>query len=418
MANETTREYARSLDAKDPIAHVAQEFHLPENQGQAKSIYLCGNSLGLQPKKVAQYVNQELEDWAKMGIAGYDNARQPWVSYNDSLTEGLTLLTGAKADELVAMNSLTVNLHLMLVSFYRPTSSRFKILIGHNAFPSDRYAIESQLKFHGLCPKEALITLEPEPGSDLIDNQIISTTLKKHGGSLALILIEGINYYSGQGIDIPFMVEQGRSAGAVVGLDLAHAIGNIPLELNQWGVDFAVWCSYKYLNGGPAAVGGCFVHQKYAKNTELPRFAGWWGHNQATRFEMGPNFDPTPGARGWQLSNCPILATAPLRASLELFIDVGITKLREKSIKLTGLMEKLIHEKAADRVEIITPSNPLERGCQLSLRPKGGKDTFQKLIKQGVVCDWREPNVIRVAPAPLYNSFEQVYEFVKLLSKA
>jgi len=416
MANETTIEDARLLDASDPIAHLAQKFHFPRNKDNSRSIYLCGNSLGLQPRTAAQYVNQELEDWAAMGIDGYDNAHHPWVSYNRPLIQGLMPLTGAKEDELVVMNSLTVNLHLMLVTFFRPNINRFKIILGNNPFSSDRYAVESHLRFHGLDPREALIVLEPDPDSNLIDNQIISNTIKKHADSLSLILIEGINYYSGQAIDLPFVVQEGQAVGAVVGLDLAHAIGNIPLELHQWGVDFAVWCSYKYLNAGPAAVGGCFVHRKHTNNSDLPRFAGWWGHKQETRFEMGPNFDPTPGAQGWQLSNCPILATAPLRASLELFSEVGMKPLRDKSIKLTGFLEKLLYERMADRTEIITPKHPLERGCQLSLRVPGGKETFTRLTQNNIICDWREPDVIRVAPAPIYNSYQDVYRFVEVLS--
>jgi len=417
MTTDLTKIDPQQLDLKDPLASYRDRFNIPKAEDGTEVTYLCGNSLGLQPKNVTTYVQQELDDWAKLGVEGHLHARTPWLSYHEALTEGLMHLTGADSNEVVAMNSLTVNLHLMLVSFYRPTKDRFKILMGYSPFPSDRYAIESQLKFHGYDPKEALVMLEPASDQPLVTDKLLSETIAKHSDSLALVLLEGVNYYTGQAINFTSAVQQGHAAGAIVGLDLAHTIGNIPLDLHNWGVDFAVWCSYKYLNGGPGCIAGCFVHQKHGDNREIPRFAGWWGNNKAERFKMGPNFDPIPGVEGWQLSNPPILPLAALKASLELFQEATVPALREKSIQLTGYLDNLLRMKVPGKVKIITPADPTLRGCQLSLRVAGGKETFNQLIKNNIICDWREPDVIRIAPTPLYNSYHDVYRFVEVLAE-
>ncbi len=385
-------------------------------------MYLSGHSLGLQPKSAKGFVDQELADWRQLGVLGHHRAERPWIGYHEALAAGLAELVGAGPTEVVAMNSLTVNLHLMLVSFFRPDARRNCIAIEQSAFPSDRYAVVSQLEFHGLNAAEHLLELAPRPGERCLRTEDVISTLERDGSRLALVLLPGVQYLTGQQLELAALIAAARRAGAVVGLDLAHAIGNTPLALNAWNADFAVWCNYKYLNAGPGAVGGCFVHERHAVNPRLPRFAGWWGQDKATRFEMGPEFVPIEGAEGWQVSNPPILSTAPLLASLEIFKRARLERLRAKSIELTGYLQALIEALLPDQVEIITPTAPDARGCQLSLRlarsPRAAQRCHQRLTAAGVIGDWREPDILRLAPTPLYNSFSDVFGAVDMLSRA
>lgn len=409
---------AKKYDAEDALAKWRREFYVPKTKDGNDSIYLCGNSLGLQPRRVADAVNQELTDWQNLGVEGHFHAKNPWMPYHEFLTESLASLVGAKPTEVVAMNSLTVNLHLMMVSFYRPTKERYKIIIEGHAFPSDQYAVASQIKYHGFNPEDALIELTPREGEHTLHEDDIEALFEEHGDSVALILLGGVQYYTGQLFDMQRITKAGHAKGCVVGFDLAHAAGNVPLNLHDWGVDFACWCSYKYLNSGPGSLAGCFVHERHA-TAELPRFSGWWGHDKTTRFKMGPDFHPMEGAEGWQLSNPPILSLAAVKASLEIFHEVGMQALRKKSLKLTGYMEDLLNHMNSDAFTIMTPSNPAERGCQLSiLMHRDGKKMFEHLTEAGVICDWREPDCIRVAPVPLYNSFTDVHEFARLFAEA
>jgi kynureninase len=414
--------FAVEQDRADPLATFRDRFHLPKRENLSEQIYFCGNSLGLQPKSAAEYVQQELRDWALLGVKAHFSGTRPWMPYHALLTNQAAALVGAKPGEVVNMNSLTVNLHLMLVSFYRPTRTRYKILIERSVFPSDRYAVASQLHFHGHDPQEALLEIAPREGETLVRMEDLETLLHDQGESVALILLPGVQYLSGQAFDMRRIAALGHERGATVGFDLAHAVGNIPLALHEWNADFAVWCNYKYMNAGPGAIAGCFVHERHAVSTELPRFAGWWGHDQSSRFQMAPTFRPTPGAEGWQLSNPPILALAPVLASLEIFTEAGMERLRAKSVALTGFLEFLLTERLGKRIEIITPAATAERGCQLSLRLCDPRDRarrlFEELEQAGVVCDWREPDVIRVAPTPLYNTFVEVFEFVERLEAA
>jgi kynureninase len=409
-------------DAGDPLAGFAAEFHHPVDETGRKLVYLCGHSLGLQSKSVASYVEQELEDWQRLGVIGHHEASRPWIAYHEQATAPLAALAGAEPLEVVAMNSLTVNLHLMMVSFFRPDARRNRVLIEKSAFPSDRYAIVSQLAFHGLNPHEHLVEIEPREGERAVRTEDVVDRIGREGDRLALVLLPGVQYLTGQSLDLAPLIAAGRRSGATVGLDLAHAIGNTLLQLHDWNADFAVWCSYKYLNAGPGAVGGCFVHARHARSAELPRFAGWWGHDRATRFRMGPEFNPIAGAEGWQISNPPILSTAPLLASLEIFQRAGMRRLREKSIALTGFLHRLIDGLLPGLVEIITPRSPEERGCQLSLRiarpAVDARRCHDLLGAAGVVGDWRDPDVLRLAPAPLYNSFHDVFAAVDALSQA
>lgn len=382
-------------------------------------VYLCGHSLGLQPKIVRDYINEELQDWSALGVEGHFNARRPWLSYHETLTAQTARLVGAHPTEVVVMNSLTVNMHLMLVSFYRPTSKRFKILIEADAFPSDRYAAESHLKWHGYDPQEALLTLQPRPGEAAVRPEDIANLLHYEGETIALIWLGGVNYYTGQVFDMAAITDIGHTQGCTVGFDLAHAAGNIVLALHDWDVDCAVWCSYKYLNAGPGAAAGCFVHERYANRSDLPRLAGWWGHNKDTRFQMPDDFDPISGAEGWQISNPPIFQLAALRASMNIFDRAGMANLRAKSERLTGYLEYLIHDRALPDITLITPDNPTQRGAQLSLQIKHhGRALHQRLTDSHIICDWREPDVIRVAPVPLYNTFLDVFTFVNALDTA
>lgn len=416
MTFHATKIFARSLDASDPLRDFRNKFHLPLQKNGEPHIYFCGNSLGLQPKSVRKYVEQELSDWENLGVEGHFHAKNPWLSYHSYLTDATTRLIGALPHEVVAMNSLTVNLHLLMVSFFKPLPHRFKILIEANAFPSDQYAVQSQLKFHHIDPAEGLLTLPLRHDESTHRTDDILQFLESYGEEIALVLLGGVNYYSGQAFDIPKITAAARSHGCIVGWDLAHAAGNLPLNLHDWGVDFAAWCSYKYLNSGPGGISGVFVHDRHAENFRLQRFAGWWGNNQETRFLMKPRFQPTVGAEGWQLSNPPILPLAALRASLEIFDDAGMDRLRQKSELLTAYLQFLLDDIRDERLQIITPRDPEQRGCQLSIvLRENGKQAFEALSNAGVICDWREPDVIRVAPVPLYNSFEEVYHFYEIL---
>ena len=375
---------------------------------------MCGHSLGLQPKLARSYLEQELQDWAQLGVEGHFHAKHPWVPYHRLLTDQTAALVGALPLEVVVMNSLTVNLHLMMASFYRPTKQRHKVLVERGAFPSDQYAVKSQIIFHGLDPGSSLLELTPRNGESCVRDEDIELLISREGDSIALILLGGVNYVTGQVFDIAGITRAGHAKGCVVGFDLAHAVGNIPLRLHDWAPDFAVWCSYKYLNGGPGCVAGCFVHERHARAGERPRFAGWWGHDEKTRFEMGPDFRPMVGAEGWQLSNPPILALAPLRASMEILDEAGIDRLRAKSVQLTEYMEFLLRQQTSPKFSIITPREPDRRGAQLSIRiPQDGRDLCALLIGQGVIGDWREPDTFRVAAVPLYNSYHDVYLFVQ-----
>lgn len=410
------KEFAVRLDSRDPLRSYRERFFIPQTADGKECIYLCGNSLGLQPKTVRDHVEQELKDWEKLGVEGHLHAQNPWMPYHEFLTAPTARLVGAKPHEVVVMNTLTVNLHLLMVSFYQPTTQRNKVLIEYSAFPSDQYAVKSQIEFHGYDPHDALIELKPKTGQETVTQEDFENVMKNQGESIALILIGGVNYYSGQLYDMAGITELGHKYGCTVGFDLAHAAGNVRLQLHDWNVDFAAWCTYKYLNSGPGSIAGCFIHENYAERTDLPRFAGWWGHNKSTRFQMGSDFVPIQGAEGWQISNPPILSLAPVRASLEIFDEVSMHKLCEKSLVLTGYMEYLIDQIGSDGISIITPRNPKERGCQLSIRARqNGRQLFQRLSNDGVICDWREPDVIRVAPVPLYNSFMDVYLFGEIL---
>ncbi len=410
---------AEAADAADPLRHWRDAFHHPASKDGDPLVYLCGNSLGLMPRTAATVVQQELDDWRTLGVEGHFHARRPWMPYHEQLTAQTARLVGAREVEVVAMNTLTVNLHLMMASFYRPTPDRHAILIEAPAFPSDRYAAVSQIAWHGYDPATALIEVAPEGGEETLDMERVVDRIERDGERIALVLLPGVQYYSGQTLDMARLTRVARERGCRVGFDLAHAVGNLPLSLHEWGMDFAVWCTYKYLNAGPGAVGGCFVHERHA-DTDVPRFAGWWGHDKATRFRMGPEFQAMRGAEGWQLSNPPILSLAPLVASMAIFDEVGMPALREKSLALTGYLERLLADRLAHAIEIITPRDPQARGCQLSLRVRrgNGRGVFDRLSDGGVVCDWREPDVIRVAPVPLYNRYADVYRFTELLAQA
>ncbi len=411
--------YVRRLDGEDKLARFRKQFHIPKMKSGDDCIYLCGNSLGLQPRGVEAALKQELDDWKNLGVEGHFHAKHPWLPYHEPLAQLAAGVVGATPSEVVMMNGLTVNLHLMMVSFYRPTPERHKILIEGNCFPSDRYAVESQIRYHGFDPKTALLELKPREGEATLRMDDVETFIEKEGSGIALILIGGVHYYTGQFYDLARITKAGHKRGCVVGFDLAHAAGNVPLELHDWDVDFACWCSYKYLNSGPGAIAGCFVHERHAKSFGLPRFAGWWGHDKSVRFKMGPDFHPMEGADGWQLSNPPILSFAASRASLELFREAGMDRLREKSEKLTGFLEFLLKEMRVPGLQILTPSKPSERGCQLSLTmAEGGKRVFDVLTSTGIICDWREPDCIRVAPVPLYNSFADVFSFARIFGAA
>ncbi len=418
MTFENSLAFAQQLDAQDQLSQYQNEFSFPQVNGK-KVIYFTGNSLGLQPKRAKNYVDEVMNDWANLAVEGHFYAEKPWWDYHERFANPLSKLVGALPSEVTVMNTLTVNLHLLMVSFYRPTSKRYKIICEEKAFPSDQYLFQSQVRFHGFSPEDAIVEVKRREGEHNIRLEDVLAKINEVGDELALVLIGGVNYYTGQVFDMKTITEAGHNVGAYVGWDLAHAAGNIKLELHDWQVDFAAWCSYKYMNSGPGNASGCFIHEKHHTNPELPRFAGWWGHNKERRFKMEPNFDPVQGADGWQISNLPVLSLAPYLASVELFAEIGMDTLIQKRNTITAYLEFVLHEidrEVNGNFEIITPSNPAERGCQLSVFLHGeGRSLFDYLMKNGVIIDWREPNVIRLAPVPLYTSFEDIYHFGQIL---
>jgi len=412
----TSLDYANQQDLIDPLLSFRNKFHIPKDKDGHEVLYLCGNSLGLMPKITREYILQELEDWKNLGVEGHFHAKNPWMPYHELLADQMADVVGALPSEVVVMNSLTVNLHLLMVSFYRPTKTRHKILFDYSPFPSDRYAIASQIKFHGFDPEESMIELKPNGGDEIVSIGNVQQMIEEQGDQIALILIGGVNYYTGQAYDIKEITALGHAKGCFVGFDLAHAAGNLHLNLHDDGPDFAAWCSYKYLNSGPGSLSGCFIHERHHHNSELPRFAGWWGHDKKTRFLMGDDFKAIETAEGWQLSNPPVLSMAAIKASLNIFAEAGMVNLRKKSKLLTAYLEYLILHENNENIHIITPSDPEQRGCQLSIQMKNpDKRLFHFLTEHGVIADWREPDVIRVAPAPLYNTFEEMWKFSNVL---
>jgi len=419
MRYENTLDFAQNLDRQDSLRSFRDQFIFPKHHG-ADVLYFCGNSLGLQPKTVRQALLDELDQWATHGVEGHFRGELPWMYYHKFLMPQTARLVGALPHEVVVMNTLTVNLHLAMVSFYRPTAQRFKIIMEAGAFPSDQYAVESQVRWHGFDPEKAIVEIAPKPGSDTLRTQDIIQAIENEGAATALVMFGGVNYYTGQFYDLEKIAAAAHRAGAYVGFDLAHTAGNLPLKLHDWNADFAVWCSYKYLNSGPGGPAGLFVHERHGDNPALPRFAGWWGHDEGERFQMKKGFKPMRGAEGWQLSNAQIFSFAAHKASLDIFDAAGIENLREKSLLLTSFLHFVLNEVNRDNnlFRIITPENPAERGCQLSLLTDGrGKDLFNFLTDNGAIADWREPNVIRFAPTPLYNSFEDVWQLGQLISR-
>jgi kynureninase len=421
MQFSTGEDFPLQLDSDDPLRHFRERFNIPTDSNGKPLIYFVGNSLGLMPKATRLVVEQELDDWAQLAVDAHLEGRTPWYSYHETVREPAARLVGGKPHEVVCMNSLTVNLHLMMATFYRPTKSRFKILMEDPAFPSDTYAIKSQIAHHGLDPNDAVVLARPSEGEFTVRGDELEATLATHGGQIALVLIAGVNFFTGQLFDIERITAVAQKHGCIVGVDLAHAVGNVPLALHEWNVDFAVWCSYKYLNSGPGAVGGAFVHERHATNRDLPRLAGWWGNDPATRFQMHllPDFVPVASADSWAVSNPPIFSLAPLRSSFAIFDEAGgMDALRTKSVKLTAYLEFLLDQIGSERFGVITPREPNDRGCQLSiLAHQHPKELFAELEHAGVKCDFREPNVIRAAPAPLYNTFHEVWRFAQILAE-
>jgi kynureninase len=417
MPFEATLKYARKQDKQDPLRKLRKQFYYPRHSGK-KAIYFCGNSLGLLSKKIPGAIEQELKDWKTMAVGGYMNAKNPWLNYQHYFARPMSKIMGCKKAEITVMNTLTVNLHLLLLSFYKPTTTRYKIIMEAGAFPSDQYAVETQVKFYGYNPDDAIIEIKPRDGEKLLRTDDIIKIVEENGDSIAVLLLGGINYYTGQLYDIKSITAATQKIGAIAGFDLAHVAGNVPMHLHDWNVDFAVWCSYKYLNGGPGAVGGVYIHERYANNIEYRRMAGWWGNDEKTRFKMEKGFIPQMGAGGWQVSTAQVFNMVSLKASLELFDKAGIDAIRAKSILLTGYLAFLLNQLKNISFEIITPTKAKDRGAQLSLFfNQRGKEIHQQLTNNGVIVDYREPGVIRVAPAPLYNSFEEVYRFYEILSK-
>ena len=412
MTFENSRSFAKTLDQDDPLGSYREKFHYPKNETKENVIYFSGNSLGIQPKSVRKYVEKELYVWEREGLLGQHSR---WHNFHERLIENTSRLVGAQPSEVVVMNALTVNIHLLMVSFYQPKKARNKIIIEQGTFPSDQYAIESQIKFHGFDPQDTLIELRPRESETTLRTKDILAVVRKVNEELATVILGSVNYYTGQAFDMQSITKAGHEAGAYVGFDMAHGAGNLEMNLHDWNVDFAAWCSYKYLCAGPGAPAGIFIHKTH-HDWAGPRLTGWWGHKN-TRFEMGPDFDPIQTAEGWQISNAPVMGMAPLLAAMEIFDEAGMTAIRLKSEKLTGFLEHLIAVNLPT-VSIITPTNPIERGCQLSLVVPGGENTFEKISKKGVVCDWRKPDVIRVAPHPLFNRYTEVYDFVNLLEQS
>lgn len=422
MNFQNTPAFAKELDAQDELKNFRDQFYIPLVHGK-EAIYFTGNSLGLQPKTTQDYVLNELEDWASFGVEGHFHARHPWMPYHEIFPRLLSPVVGAKENEIVVMNQLTVNLHLLMVSFYRPTSQRYKIICEARAFPSDQYAFESQVKFHGLNPDDAIIEVAPREGEHRIRMEDILSAIHQHGNAVALVLFGGVNYYTGQLFDIRAITEAAQEVGAYAGFDLAHAAGNVALKLHDWQVDFACWCSYKYLNSGPGGVAGVYIHEKHVTDPALPRFAGWWGYKKETRFKMEKGFEPIPTAEGWQLSNAPILSMAAHKASLDIFEAAGMDRLHQKRKKLAAYLHDVLKElnqrEQEQMIEVITPGAEDERGCQVSmLMLKNGRAVFESLTAKGVIADWREPNVIRVSPVPLYNTFEDIFRFGEIIQQS
>ena len=418
---QNTIEYANQLDQKDGLKDFRDQFHIPKINGK-EAVYLTGNSLGLQPKTTKEYINQELEDWANLGVEGHVHAKNPWVEYHEMFPKLLSKIIGCLPEEVVAMNQLTVNLHLLMVSFYRPTKERYKIICEAKAFPSDQYALQSQAAFHGFDFKEAIVEVHPREGEFAIRHEDILASIDEHKDQLAMVLFGGVNYYTGQVFNMKSITEVVHKAGAIAGFDLAHAAGNIEMHLHDWEVDFACWCSYKYLNSGPGGVAGIYIHKKHANDKTLQRFAGWWGHDKENRFKMGQDFNPIATAEGWQLSNGPILLMAAHKASLDIFEAAGFKNVVEKSKQLSAyllfILDDINKSLSGKLIQVITPRNEEERGCQISmLMLERGREIFEALGKHGIIADWREPNVIRVAPAPLYNSFEDVWRFGDVIKR-
>ncbi len=413
-------EEARHLDELDTLAHWRHQFLFPQD-GEIAVRYFCGHSLGLQPIRTASYIQEALDSWGRYGVEGHVKGKRPWKPYHHFLTDPTARLVGALPHEVVVMNTLTTNLHILMATFYRPTEHRYKIIMEAGAFPSDQYAVESQVKLHGFAPDDAIIEIEPEPGQHTLTTSQIQNVIKKHGEETALVFFGGVNYFTGQWFDLKAITETAHECGAYAGFDLAHAAGNLPMQLHEWDVDFAAWCGYKYLNSGPGGPSGIFIHERHGENPGLPRFAGWWGHDEEERFLMKKGFKPMQGAAGWQLSNAQIFGFAAHLASLEMFAEAGMPALREKSVKLTGFLEKCLDTIAESGTEVtcITPRNPDDRGCQLSLMVNStrGKNIHAAMREKGIVSDWREPNVIRLAPVPFYNSFDDVAFFVKSLDE-
>lgn len=421
MVYQNTLAFAQQMDEADPLHEFKSYFYIPQHEGK-DCIYFTGNSLGLQPRITAQYVQQELDDWAKLGVEGHFQAKHPWMPYHEIFPQQLSKIVGCKEEEVVVMNQLTVNLHLLMVSFYRPSQQRYKIICEAKAFPSDQYAFETQARYHGFDPANAVVEVAPREGEHTLRTADIIDTINQHGDTVAVVLFGGINYYTGQFFDLEAITKAAHAVGAYAGFDLAHAAGNVELHLHDWNIDFACWCSYKYMNSGPGGVAGVYIHEKHITNKELPRFAGWWGYKKDTRFKMEKGFEPIPTAEGWQLSNAPILSMAAHKAALDIFEEAGMEKLHTKRKQLAGYLHYLLAEinrRHAEKViEVITPADENERGCQVSmLMLKRGKEIFDGLMKQGVIADWREPNVIRVAPVPLYNTFEEVWRFGALVDQ-
>ena len=421
MKFSTDESFAKQLDTEDPLRAFRNKFHLPVGNDGEPLIYFAGNSLGLMPKSAKEFVDQELDDWARLGVDAHLEAQTPWYTYHEPLRAPTARIVGAKPVEVICMNSLTVNLHMMMATFYRPTKARFKILMEDPAFPSDTYAIKTQIRHHGLDPKNALVLASPRKGEFTLRTDDILDLIEKNRDTLAVIWIAGVNFFTGQLFDMPAITKAAQKHGISAGFDLAHAVGNVPLSLHDWSVDFAVWCTYKYLNAGPGAIAGVYLHERHATNTTLPRFAGWFGNDPNTRFQMQlePEFIPVASADAWQVSNPPIFSMAPLRASLAIFDDAeGMQPLRAKSIRLTGYLEFLLTEIGSRKFSVVTPPNSAERGCQLSILAHAHPhELLRELEAAGVKCDFREPNVIRVAPTPLYNTFHEVWRFAKILAK-